>query len=547
MTADALRSLVATAVRRLAVAVGSGLVVASVLAVQDVQREGWVELAGWWRLGVLRLWRHADRWIPLLAAGALLATVATAVRRRPLRVKPSTRLAVAFLLVVMALRLGSAVGLPVRGRPNLLLVSIDTLRADRLGVYGHTRPTSPFLDATLGATGVTFERVFSNAPKTTPAHMSMLTSLPPCAHGVLMWEGSEARAALAPRVHTLAEILRAAGYATAAFTAGGPMDRSRGFDHGFEVYRHGRQLERTIAWLERRPRGRPFFLFFHTFEVHDPYAPPPVQIARFLPDYRGPLLEAVAAVRSGRGGWQRAHRTFWDAVDRDDPLTVDAVSRLYDGAIREMDDTTLTTLLGRLDRLGLAANTLVVVTSDHGEAFGEHGVFLHDDLYEGTLRVPLVLRWPGRLPAGKRITEPADLLDVVPTLLDLLRIPPPPDLQGRSFAAAVLGTGPAPTAVPIVSEHASATTGWRAESVRLGAWSFLEVGGVPLLFDLATDPGEHRNLAAHRPETVAALRALLEHRRVGCVRLAARYGPRGPGVAPSADALERLRALGYVE
>lgn len=540
-------ALAAITVRRTALAAGLGLLVASALAAHDVHRHGWLELSGWWRLAGDRLWDHADRWIPLLAGCALLSTLATWFRRRRRAAARPTGPALVLLGAVLALRLGAWVGLPVSHRPNVLLISIDTLRADRLGVYGHTRPTSPFLDATLGATGVTFERVLSNAPKTTPAHMSMLTSLPPCAHGVLMWEGGEARAVLNPRVHTLAEILRAAGYATVAFTAGGPMDRSRGFDQGFERYRHGRQLERTLAWLERRPRRRPFFLFFHTFEVHDPYAPPPAQIARFLPEYRGPLLDAVAAVRAGRGGWQRAHRTFWDAVDRNDPVAVDAVSRLYDGAIREMDDTTLTALLGHLDRLGLAANTLVVVTSDHGEAFGEHGAFLHDDLYEGTLRVPLVLRWPGTLPAGRRIAAAADLLDLVPTLLDLLRIPPPPDLQGRSFAAAVLGTGPPPVAVPIVSEHASATNGWRAESVRLGTRSFLEIGGVPSLFDLASDPGEHRDLAAQDPATVAELRVVLERHRVRCASLATRYGPRGPGVAPSADALERLRALGYVE
>jgi len=535
------------ALHRLAAAAVLGAVVAAALATTEVYREGWLELSGWWRLAAERFWHHADRWAPGLAAVWLVVTTAHALLRRRLPATPPLAMALTVLALLSALRLLAVVGLPVRQRPNVVLISIDTLRADRLGAYGYLRPTTPRLDSALAAEGVTFERVFANAPKTTPSHMSMLTSLPPCAHGVLMWEGSDVRAVLNPRVHTLAEVLRAAGYTTAAFTGGGPMDRSRGFAQGFATYRHGRQLERAIAWLDRRPATRPFFLFLHTFEVHDPYTPPPSQIARFLPDYQGPVLAAVEQIRAGTVAWHGAHRLFWEAVDRDDPRAVDAVARLYDGAIREMDDNTLTALLRYLDDRGLASETLVIFTSDHGEAFGEHGAFLHDDLYEGTLRVPLVLRFPGILPAGRRLAEPAQLLDLLPTVLELLDIPLPPGAQGRSFALAARGTGPAPPAAAIVSEHASPTTGWRATSLRLGTLAFFDVGGTPMLFDLASDPAERHDVAARDPGQLAELRGLLAGWHSECAQLAARFGPRGSGIAPSPDALRRLRALGYVE
>src|SRR6185436_7579183 len=141
----------------------------------------------------------------------------------------------------------------------------------------------------------------------------------------------------------------------------------------------------------------------------------------------------------GVGGWTQAHKHFWAAVDARDPRHVRYVSDLYDAGIRRMDDTTAPALLDALDELGLAAETLVVFTADHGEAFQEHGRFLHDDLHVETLRVPLVLRFPARLPAGRRVREAVGLVDLLPTILDLLTIPVPAQAQGTSFAALARG------------------------------------------------------------------------------------------------------------
>ncbi len=528
--------------------VAAALVVTLAVAAVDAAREAIAQ--GWWRDGlrglvVDALWRRFDPWAA--AAGGVMLVLASGVavwRRRDDGSRVS-RLAVAVLALVALVRLGSAVEQRGRARgPNVLLISIDTLRADHLGAYGHPLPTSPALDRRLAAEGVTFEDVLSQSPKTTPSHMTMFTSLYPCVHGITMWDDATGTApVLRDDVHTLAELLENAGWTTAAFTAGGPMHASRGFAQGFDEYRHSRQLERTREYL-RAHRDRPFFVFFHTYEVHDPYTPPPDLIARFDPEYRGPVLDAVATIRSGVAGWEHGHKLFWNAVDRNDPRTVRFVERLYDAGIRRMDDGTLTSLLDELDALGLRDDTLVILTSDHGEAFGEHGNFLHDDLYRGTLHVPLVLRWPGHLPPGTRASGRARLLDLLPTILDLTGVPVPAQAQGRSLAPAARGAAEA-APPPVFSEHGPALEPVQ-QAVRDTHWTLLRDGTGEQLFDLAADPAERHDLGNVAPVT-APLRDELGRWRDECRRLHGRYGPAGGAVAPEPDTVRQLRALGYIE
>jgi arylsulfatase A-like enzyme len=526
---------------------------AAMVAGTSATREATVQ--GWFADGLRRLvldafWRRFD---PI--AGAALGTLVALLgvlwllgRWRP--AAGSVRPAIAVVALAALVRLGAfAVDWHGPGLPNLVLISIDTLRADRLGAYGYPLPTSPTLDRRLAGEGVVFEQVFSQSPKTTPSHMTMFTSLYPCVHGIELWEGERSGAVLNPRVDTLAEVLRNAGYATAAFTGGAHMNRARGFDQGFQRYRHDNQLGRSREWLQAHA-GHSFFLFFHTYEVHDPYQPPPDLAKQFDGDYGdGPILEAVRKIRAGGiDGWDRSHKLFWDAVDRSSPRDVRFVSSLYDAAIRHMNDSTLTSLLDQLDALGLTSNTLVVFTSDHGEAFGEHGTFLHDDLYGGTLHVPLVLRFPGRLPAGARVAGRARLLDLMPTVLDLLGVTPPPDVQGRSLAAAARGApGPDPVDAAI-SEYDSRPSGGALESVRQGSDVLIRNNDRLELFDLATDPGEQNDRATADPARAAALRSSLESWRATCRELASRFGPRAADrKAPDAQTLRQLRALGYVE
>lgn len=514
-----------------------------VMAWRAAQAGGWLaDGLGW--LAV----REGVQWFDAGAAGTIGVAVVWAVVRRwrgRATAAPSGRVAIACLALVAATRGGLAVLAPSSRGPNLVLISVDTLRADRLSCYGYGQPTTPVLDAQLAGEGVLFEYVASQAPKTTPSHMTMLTSLYPSVHGVSMWEGTGEKAVLNPRVHTLAEVLRNAGYQTAAFTAGGPMHRSRGFDHGFEIYRHNNPLERAVQWLEQR-RGGKFFLFFHTYDVHDPYTPPDEYIARFAPQAGGKLLDAARDVRAHATDWDWAHKRFWDAVDPADRAGAVAVSQLYDAGIRRLDDTTMTQLLGTLDRLGLRDDTLVVLISDHGEAFLEHGVYQHDDVYAETTHVPWIMRFPGRIPAGRRIATPEAVIDLMPTVLDLLGVPLPFAVQGRSVAEAARGAGPLEPR-PVISEYGTHAAGAFQQAVRVGDERLVIPGGAPRLFDVVADPGEQHDLASERPERVTALLGELDRWRTACAALVPRLGPEGEGIAPDPDTLKRLRALGYVE
>lgn len=496
----------------------------------------------WWDDGLHRLVvREVVWWFDRLVPGVLVLSLAAAL----LGSRRATSHAALGAVVLAALARLTAIAPPPAG-PNVLLVSIDTLRADRLGTYGHTLPTSPVVDARLAAQGVTFETVLSQSPKTTPSHMTMFTSLYPCMHGITMWDDAAGTGdVLSPRVRTLAELLRNAGWKTAAFTAGGPMHSSRGFDRGFDVYRNSKQLPRALEWLDANAGSGRFFVFFHTYEVHDPYTPPAKLVREFAPDYQGPLVDAVERIRSGVGGWEQAHKLFWESLDRNDPRAVTFLQRLYDAGIRNMDRGTLTQLLDALDRLGVANDTLVVFTSDHGEAFGEHGRFLHDDLYEGTLHVPLILRWPAGLPAGRRVAGRARLLDLMPTILDLVHVPAPPQTQGLSLAPLARGDGGAlPDVVP--SEHGPALAPVTT-SVRRDDHTLLRIGDDEALFDLDSDPGERHNVLTMQPEAGATMRDALATWRTACATMHATYGPSGVGVAPEPETVRQLRALGYIE
>ena len=543
--------------RRLArdLALALGLALAATLgagaaaALRTAAEQGWLA-AGFYRLVVRTAWDRFDAWLPFAAAATLAGAGLAAIVRRWRGLPPRTGLrpALALLAVLGALRAGTALEAwhAARG-PNLLLVSIDTLRADHLGAYGYDLPTSPTIDARLAGEGVTFTDAYSQSPKTTPSHMTLLTSLYPSVHGVELWQNGKPAHVLNPAVHTLAEILKNAGYATAAFTGGAQIDPVRGFDQGFDLYTVSGQQRRARRWLGRH-RWQRFFVFYHTYDVHDPYLPPDEYIRLFDPDYRGRVLDAIHRLRAEGGmsvaAWAGISRRFWDSVDRSDPRDVRFVERLYDAGIRRMDAETIRPLLDRLDQLGLARDTLVVFTSDHGEAFGEHGQFQHDDLYAATVRVPLVLRWPGRLPAGLRIASRVRLIDVMPTILELLGVSAPPSLQGQRLTALLHDAYGSPAAEGAVSEYGD---GRLYESLRRGGLSYIVDGPEERLFDLVRDPAERQNVLATRPEEAAAMRAALERWRRNCRALVPLLGPRGGTIAPSDETARRLRALGYME
>ena len=526
----------------LAVGLAGSAVAGIVVGVREAARQHYWE-AGFVRLCVDAIWDGFDRALPFaLPAGAVVVALARAVRwRRGPFGRAPVRAATVAVVAIALLRAATLVDAwrAARG-PNVLLISIDTLRADHLGTYGSALETSPTIDRRLAAEGVTFEDVYSQSPKTTPSHMTMLTSLYPCVHGIELWAPDAPGHVLNPAVHTLAEVLKNAGYATAAFTGGVHVHRTRGFDQGFDRYKHSRQLERTFDWLGRPHLGK-WFVFFHTYEVHDPYLPPPELVARFDGDYRGPILDAVTRLRANGGGWERAHAVFWGSVDKSDPRAVRFVARLYDAGIRGMDEHTVAPLLDRLDALDVARDTLVVFTADHGEAFGEHGRFEHDDVYAGTVHVPLVIRFPGRVPAGRRVPGPGRVLDVMPTILDLLGIRAPDGIQGTSLRPLIMRTDAPPR------ESLSEYQPGRLLTLRRDGVTYLAEGPVDRLFDRHADPGEEHDLAVTRPDAVAAARAEVARWREDCGRLRRRFGPGDETVVPDAETTRQLRALGYID
>ena len=386
---------------------------------------------------------------------------------------------------------------------NVLFISIDTLRADHLSLYGYPRPTSPAIDRWASETGTVFENTIAAAPWTLPSHFSMFTGLNAHRHGVNHPDKASGH------LTTLAERLQSAGYATVAITGGGFVHPQYGFSQGFDRYQtqgatmaSEQELERGLASaltaLETY-RDRPFLLFFHTYEVHNPFRARSPFLKRLTGRTTDRTVDTEVIPRQAHNGYaerrslQLVESTTDEVSDADiDPYTL-AID-LYDSQIAYVDEK-IGRLLETLDRLDLTSRTIVVLTSDHGELFGEHGLANHVTLYEANLRVPLILAMPGQPWGGQRIGRQVRSVDIMPTLLDLLDIPIPTDLDGISLIP-LMEKGKQPDAdASAISYAASSNYGI---SVRQGnrykyqfrnnAW--VSEDPVEYFFDLATDPGE---------------------------------------------------------
>jgi arylsulfatase A-like enzyme/Tfp pilus assembly protein PilF len=397
---------------------------------------------------------------------------------------------------------------PSQPRRNLLLVTLDTVRADHLGSYGDRGAATPALDR-LAREGVRFTAAQTAAPLTLPAHSTILSGLLPLHHGVHT-NGLGGFPADRP---TLATELASGGYATGAFVGAYVLDRRFGLARGFEVYDdeipHGPEgpaleaerpgaavVDRALAWLAKESTA-PFFAWVHLYDAHFPYAPPEPYRGRF-----------AAAPYDGEGA----------AVDAQ-------VGRLLDF----------------LASSGRDRDTVVVVAADHGEALGEHGERAHGLLlYESTLRVPLLLREPGALPAGRVVNEPVGLVDLAPTVLDLLALPVPAGLDGRNLAPALrAGREPEPAALYAETEY-PASFGWAPlHALRQGEWKLVR-GVASELYDLAADPAEACDLAQRE----TARRSALERPLVALQRDAPPVG--APSGSPDAESRARLASLGYL-
>jgi len=376
-------------------------------------------------------------------------------------------------------------------RPNVLLVTIDTLRADRVGAISGKLGITPAIDE-LARTGTTFTDATAHVPLTLPSHTSILTGRYPVSHGVFDNSGFRLR----DDVPTLASVLKAAGYHTAAFVASFVLRPAAGLARGFDSYDAVREGERRAPevaraagdWLASAPK--PFFAWVHFYDPHAPYDPPPAFAAKFP-------------------------------------------GRLYDGEVATADFG-VSEVLDRLtqdDR----AHTIVIVTGDHGESLGEHGESEHGVLvYDSTLHVPLVMRGPG-VPSGSVVHAQARHVDIAPTIFKLVAVAAPPRLDG----VPLFPTPPTPPTPPSYAESRFAAIhfGWSPlRSVRDGEWKYIDAPE-PELYQVTNDPAETRNVRETRGGTAAGLAKVLATMTA--------HETASPA-AVNADAAERLRSLGYV-
>jgi arylsulfatase A-like enzyme len=418
-------------------------------------------------------------------------------------------------------------------RLNVVLISVDTLRPDILGCYGYPRDTSPYIDA-LARSGALFENTIAPSPWTLPSHASLLTGLYPRRHGVRTH-----RSALAKGEATLAEMFRAEGYATAAITNSLNVTPRYGYLRGFERYHYeAERLDRVVpsnviplanVWLEEGLR-EPFFLFLHLYDLHSDYRSVGRHEDRFASPYDGPVdgtTRQLAQVAKGQ--------LTLSEDDRERLLD------LYAASIRQVDEEIgrlLTTLHGR----GLLARSIVVVTSDHGEEFLEHGGALHGRTqYEEVLKVPLVLRGPG-VPKGTRVDAAVSLVDIVPTILALTGAQVPEGLEGRDLTPFLRGNPPENLRDRFVFGDATHdwTPGRSTQSVRYRGFKLVRDADRKqvAVYHLATDPGEQLDVKEAYPElTEMLLNSLDAYNRDDAAGVAL------PELEPE-DAAQ-LRALGY--
>jgi len=401
-------------------------------------------------------------------------------------------------------------------RPNVLILSLDTLRADHVGSYGWKRATTPNLDR-LAERGVLFEHAIAPFSSTTASHMTMLTSTDPCAHRVTL--PSER---LSPSIVTLAESLGAVGYDTVAITEDALIKGQAGFERGFDSYRDQRPAVEPLGvftqgmafaeeWLARRDEATPFFLFLHTYQVHAPYKVPP-RFAHLYP-VAGTAPEAKR---------QEAE---------------------YDRGLTYADEL-VGELLRGLGDVGVLDDTLLIVTSDHGEEFGERGGLGHArGVHVEQVHVPFIVVHPTLATGGRRVSTLVGLVDLAPTVLAVVGASRPDTFQGRSLVPLLRGD-----TLPPRPLHAEQLWGAR-QTLRRGAryrWIVTDAGTA--VYDGRDDPFESRDLATERPELAKRGAAAVAEYRKACATFQRRMQPatgKSNVIDPARE--QALRALGYLD
>lgn len=438
--------------------------------------------------------------------------------------------------------------------PNLVLLTVDTLRADRLGCYGYSRDTSPVLDR-LAREGTLFEEAYAQRGSTWPSLASIMTSQHPVTHGV-----RENGMQLSNAPDALAEVLTARGYHCGAVVANSAQQNWEGFDSVQDVQavpqdRH--VADAAVRWLQANTE-RPFFLWVHYVATHDPYEPP-AEFDRFTEDgYTGRV----------DGGLVSTTQVILDHVvpTKEELEHLDA---LYDGEVA-FSDAMLEPVLDALEQGGVAEETLVAFASDHGDEMYDHHHYLfhHASVYEGVLRIPLVLWQPGAIPAGRRVDDLVQSIDIAPTLLELLELSVPASYQGRSLLPCLKGEElPAQPAFAEIKDQMLVVRDTRSKYVfnPLGISpprvpnSALDVAGIPHLasrnvvpigleelYDVRKDRYETRDLTSERPAELARMRELADGFRAQFGWKAGSEVDRRVIQEVPEELRQRLEELGYV-
>jgi len=443
-----------------------------------------------------------------------------------------------------------------RNSLNVILISVDTLRADHLGCYGYKRETSPNIDA-LADDSVLFSNVYASSPWTLPSHVSMLTSLHGFHHQV--YQDDER---MDPVILTLADLLRKNHFFCTAFTGGGFVSSVYGFSKGFDMYQEGEggvhrrdaaahSFELVAEWLDTRSQDKNFFLFVHTYQPHDPYVCPE--------PYKDMFLAEDAEWRHINLMGHLGGRTnlFKPLPDKE----LQNIVGLYDGEVRYTDEALVGPFIRKLKQLGLYDRTLIVFTSDHGEEFYDHKSWGHGhQLYDESLRVPLLVKFPGSRFRGTKISTIVSLVDVMPTILETLQVDVSElSFDGKSLFPIIEGKENedryfwADIGDNVLNSHVP-----QKRSTNRGAEKFilnkryleedLSFFGYPPpatgpveLYDLENDPREEHNIADDRVELVNKLILSIE----AIYSQAKKRRPRKTEI--DEDLKEQLRALGYIK
>jgi len=365
--------------------------------------------------------KQYSKWYPLLSDmtlnGSRPVKLTAATLAKP-AVTPTTN----DQLVFVALGHPVLVSAPGKVKPkNLILISLDTLRYDRSAFSGNAVPVTPFLDR-FTRSSLLFANCCSHAPSTLPSHASVFTSLYPSEHGL----NRPLTNTFSSNTLIITEILRRNGYLTAGFTGGGQMSSKFGFQRGFDLYNEnlydaGPVVDHGIRWMENIPGEVPFFLFLHTYEIHHPYRPPDILKTAFDENYSGSVDGEIQTLRDINHGRRTAN-------ERD----IEFLLNMYDAQIRNVDHA-ISRLVVYLQENALLDNTLIVLFSDHGEEFNEHGsVGWHShSLYDELVRVPLLIHFPKAIPEGRIFDTPVFLVDLLPTIMDYLDLELEPEVDGK--------------------------------------------------------------------------------------------------------------------